>query len=197
MRTLFEDTDLRADLEDERTRGKESKSLLVVLWLIALIFLGGTWGTYQWLIKQPAPAPPPPPVSLDDPKQTTETIGKFNRFAKEGNWIEAEKMLSAAATERLSLEQKSLHDSFLGKFKGLKVSEAVTTPSVDRSDHAKLRQDCNFILTDEGMTKTEQMIVPLTLVIDNGRLAIDDWTERKTDEKKKTEAPSKLRFRPV
>src|SRR5262245_8529445 len=110
MRTLFEDTDLRADLEDQRSRGNESKGLLVTLWLIALLFLGGTWGVYQWAVKKPAPAPPPPPVSLDDPKQTTEIIGKFNRFAKEGNWIEAEKLLSTAATQRLASEQKSLHD---------------------------------------------------------------------------------------
>lgn len=184
MRTLFEDTDLKADLEDQRSRGKENKGLLVVLWLIALVFLSGTWGVYQWVIKQPAPTPPPPPVSLDDPKQTTEAIGKFNRFAKEGNWAEAEKMLSTAATQRLASEQKSLHDSLLGSFKDYRLIEALTTQSVDRSEPGKLRQDCNFILTDTGMTKTEQKIIPLTLVIDNGRLAIDDWTE--PDGKKST-----------
>ena len=185
MRTIFEDTDLKADLEDQRSRGKESKGLLVVLWLFALIFLGGTWSVYQWAVKQPAPTPPPPPVSLDDPKQTTEIIGKFNLLVKDANWIEAEKLLSTGATQRLATEQKSLHDSLLGKFKDYKILEALTTPSVDRSEPGKLRQDCNFILGDPGLTKTERMIIPLTLVIDNGRLAIDDWSEQSVDEKKK------------
>ena len=67
MRTLFEDTDLKADIEDQKARGKESKGLLVGLWLLALLFLGGTWSVYQWTIKQPAPTPPPPPELLPVP----------------------------------------------------------------------------------------------------------------------------------
>lgn len=184
MRTLFEDTDLKADLEDQRSRGKESKGLLVGLWFTALLFLGGTWGVYQWVIKQPAPTPPPPPVSLEDPKQTTETLGRFIRFTKEGNWVEAEKMLTVAARQRLVTEGKSLHDSLLAENKGLKIVEGLTTPSVDRSEPNKLRQDCNFILSDDALTKNVQMILPLALVIDEGRLAIDEWAQAKEDPKK-------------
>lgn len=190
MRTLFEDTDLKADLEDQRVRGKETKGLLVILWMIALLFLGGTWGVYQWAIKQPAPLPPPPPVSLDDPKQTTKAIGDFTRLAKENNWVEAENMLSTAAKQRLMAEQKPLRDSLLGNLKDLKLVEALTTASVDRSETGKLRQDCNFILTDAKMEKTEQKIIPITLVIDNGKLAIDDWREVKPEEKKPGAAAS-------
>jgi hypothetical protein len=190
MRTLFEDTDLKADLEDQRTRGKESKGLLVALWMIALLFLGGTWGVYQWAIRQPAPTPPPPPVSLDDPKQTTEAIGKFIRLAKEGNWVEAETMLSLAAKQRLGASGKSLQDSLLAESKGLKLVEALTTGSVER-DEGVLRQDCYFILTDETMTKTEQKIIPLALVIDNGRLAIDSWEGKSAEELKKAEEQKK------
>ena len=187
MRTLFEDTDLKADLEDQQVRGKESKSMLVVLWLVALLFLGGTWGVFQWAIKQPAPTPPPPPVSLDDPKQTTETIGKFIRFAKEANWTEAEGMLSAAAKERLNVTQKSLRDSLLGNLKDLKLYEAITTSSVDRTEPGKLIQDCNFFFSNEDLTRTEQKIIPLALVIDNGRLAIDSWEGQSAEELKKAE----------
>jgi hypothetical protein len=191
MRTLFEDTDLKADLEDQRSRGKESKGLLVGLWFFALLFLGGTWGVYQWFLKQPAPTPPPPPVSLEDPKQTTETLGKFIRLTKEGNWVEAEAMLSVAAKQRLAAGQLSLHDSLLGPNKALKIVEGLTTSSVNRDEPGKLRQDCNFILVepnDPTMAKSVQQIIPLTLVIDEGRLAIDDWTEVK-DDPKKTPAP--------
>ncbi len=185
MRTLFEDTDLKADLEDQQIRGKESKSMLVVLWLVALLFLGGTWSVYQWAARQPAPTPPPPPVSLDDPKQTTEAIGKFIRFAKEANWAEAEGMLSVAAKERLNVTRKSLRDSLLGNLKDLKLYEAITTSSVDRSEPGKLRQDCNFFFSNEDLSRTEQKIIPLALVIDNGRLAIDDWEGQSAEELKK------------
>jgi hypothetical protein len=204
MRTLFEDTDLKADLEDQQQRGKESKSMLVVLWMVALLFLGGTWSVYQWAIKQPAPTPPPPPVSLDDPKQTTEIIGRFLRFAKEENWTEAQNLLSAAAQQRLSASQVSLRDSLQGNYKNLKLYEAITTSSVDRSEPGKLRQDCNlFFSYPNDPSKAEQKIVPIALVIDNGRLAIDGWEGqnaeelkkadelKKAEEAKKAEAPKK------
>jgi hypothetical protein len=187
MRTLFEDTDLKADIEDQKARGKESKGLLVGLWLLALLFLGGTWSVYQWTIKQPAPTPPPPPVSLTDPKQTTGAIGAFIRLAKEAKWEEAEGMLSMAAKQKLAAEQKTLRDSLLGNFKDLKLYEAITTASVDESDPNKYRQDCNFFFSNDDLTRTEQKIVPITLIIENGKLAVDSWEEPKSDGTKKAE----------
>ena len=41
MRTIFEDTTLKAEMEESRSRGNESKSTLPILWLITLLFLGG------------------------------------------------------------------------------------------------------------------------------------------------------------
>jgi hypothetical protein len=191
MRTLFEDTDLKADLEDQKIRGKESKGLLVGLWMLALLFLGGTWGVYQWALKRPAPLPPPPPVSLTDPKQTTGAIGTFIRLAKEGNWTEAETMLSMAARQKLMTEQKSLRDSLLGNLKDLKLYEAITTASVDDSIPDKYRQDCNLFFSDDKMTKTEQKIVPITLIIENGKLVVDSWEEPKTPAAGEVAAPVK------
>src|SRR5262249_53692215 len=117
MRTIFEDTTLKAEMEESRSRSNERRSTLPILWLIALLFLGGVWGVYYWAQSRPAVAPPAPPVSLDDPKQTSEAISKINRFAREGNWLEAEAMISTAAKQRLTGEGKSLPESLLGKFK--------------------------------------------------------------------------------
>ena len=185
MRTIFEDSDLKADLEDQQARGKETKGLLLVLWLVALIFLAGTWSVYRWALGRPAPTPPPPPVSLEDPKQTTEAIGQFLRLAKEGKWPEAEAMLSVAAKQKLTTENKPLRDSLLGNLKDAKLTEAITTSSVNHSVPGKYIQDCNFIFAhDEKMTKIDQKIVPITLVIENGKLVIDNWQEEKPGSKK-------------
>src|SRR5215470_1178858 len=111
MRTIFEDTNLKAEMEEVRSRGQENKYTLVGLWLTALVFLAGTWGAYRWADSRPAVEPPPPPVSLDDPKQTAEALSKFNRFVTYGNWPEAEAMISSAAKQRLNAEQKTLRES--------------------------------------------------------------------------------------
>jgi hypothetical protein len=187
MRTLFEDTNLKAELEDAPSRGNESKYTLVLLWLLAIVILTGTWTVYRWVDNRPALEPPPPPVSLDDPKQTTEAFGKFNRFAKDGNWTEAEAMLSNAAKQRLATEQISLRDSLVGQFKDLKISEAATTLSIDRSVPGRVRQDSYFVFTDEGLTKTETKIVPLVLIMEDGRLVIDSWLDTTLEEQKKAE----------
>ncbi|MGH9833697.1 MAG: hypothetical protein ACREBD_31740 [Blastocatellia bacterium] len=187
MRTIFEDTNLKAELEEAPTRGNESKHTLFLLWLLAIVFLTGTWAVYRWVDNRPALEPPPPPVSLDDPKQTTEAFGKFNRFAKDGNWTEAEAMLSNAAKQRLAGEQKSLRDSLMGQFKDLKIAEASTTLSIDRSVPGRVRQDSYFIFTDEGLTKTETKIVPLVLIMEDGRLVIDSWSDATLEEQKKAE----------
>src|SRR5262245_53526307 len=177
MRTIFEDTNLKTELEDAPSRGNESQYTLFLLWLLAIVFLTGTWVVYRWVDNRPALEPPPPPVSLDDPRQTTEAFGKFNRFAKDGNWTEAEAMLSNAAKPISASEQNSLRDSLMGQFKDLKISEAATTLSIDRSVPGRVRQDSYFVFTDEGLTRSETKIVPLVLIMEDGKLVIDSWSD--------------------
>jgi len=191
MRTIFEDTALKAEMEESRSRGNERKSTLPILWLIALLFLGGVWGVYRWADSHASVTPPPPPVSLDDPKQTAEAFGKFNRFALDGNWLEAEAMLSTAAKQRLTDERKSLPESLFGKFKDYKLVGAEMTTSIDRSLTGMVREDCIFRFTnDANYTKIEERYIPLTLVIENGKLVIDNW-EGVGSEEKKEESGSK------
>jgi hypothetical protein len=187
MRTIFEDTTLKAEMEESRSRGNERKSTLPALWLVALLFLGGVWGAYRWAESHAGVAPPPPPVSLDDPKQTAEAFGKFNQPVRDKNWAEAETMLSTAAKQRLTDEQKSLAESLLGKFKDYKIEESGMTQSIDRSSPGMMRVDCLFKFSKDGdVTKIEERIITLTLVIENGRIVIDSWEgvgpeERKED----------------
>jgi hypothetical protein len=177
MRTIFEDTSLKAEMEESRSRGNERKSTLPVLWLIALIFLGGVWGVYRWADSHAAVAPPAPPVSLDDPKQRADAFGKFNQSILSGNWNEAEAMLSTAAKQRLTEQQKSLPESLLGKFKDYKIVMGEMTQSIDTSVQGMVRLDCIYKFTDDPVnyTKVEERIISLTLVIENGRLVIDNW----------------------
>jgi len=177
MRTIFEDTTLKAEMEESRSRGNERKSTLPILWLIALLFLGSVWGVYRWADSHAAVAPPAPPVSLEDPKQTAEIFNKFNRFVLEGNWLEAEGMLSTPAKQRLTVEQKSLPESLLGKFKDYKIVGGEMTQSIDRSVPGMLRLDCIYKFTDDPVnyTKIDERIISLTIVIENGRLVIDNW----------------------
>jgi hypothetical protein len=177
MRTIFEDTSLKAEMEESRSRGNERKSTLPILWMIALLFLVSVWGVYRWVDSHAAVAPPAPPVSLEDPKQTAEIFGKFNRLVLEGNWLEAEGMLSTPAKQRLTGEQKSLPESLLGKFKDYKIVAGEMTQSIDRSVPGMLRLDCIYKFTDDPVnyTKIEERIISLTIVIENGRLVIDNW----------------------
>jgi len=190
MRTIFEDTTLKAEMEEVRDRGDENKYTLLVLWLIAIVFLGGTWGVYRWADSRPAVEPPPPPVSLDDPKQTAEAFSKFNRFVVYGNWSEAEAMLSTAAKQRLINEQKSLRDSLLGSYKDYTVVGGDRTDSIDRTVPGRVREDCLYKFTNDNYNKVEQRIIPLVLVNENSRLVIDSW-ENATPEEQKKEGESK------
>jgi hypothetical protein len=194
MRTIFEDTTLKAEIEESRSRGNERKSTLPILWLVALLFLGGVWGVYRWADAHAAVAPPAPPVSLDDPKQTAEAFGKFNRFALDGKWSEAEEMLSTAAKQRLTNEQKRLAESLLGKFKDYKMVVGEMTQSIDRSVQGKVRVDCLYKFTKDPVnyTNVEQRIIPLTLVIEkeSGKLVIDSW-EGVGSEERREESGSK------
>jgi len=177
MRTIFEDTTLKAEMEESRSRGNERKSTLPILWMVALLFLGGVWGVYRWADSHAAVAPPAPPVSLEDPKQRAEAFAKFNQSVLNGNWLEAEAMLSTAAKQRLTGEQKSLPESMLGKFKDYKIVMGEMTQSIDISVPGMVRLDCIYKFTDDPVnyTKIEERIISLTLVIENGRLVIDNW----------------------
>jgi hypothetical protein len=177
MRTIFEDTTLKAEIEESRSRGNERKSTLPILWMVALLFLGGVWGVYRWADSHAAVTPPAPPVSLEDPKQRAEAFAKFNQSILNGNWLEAEGMLSTPAKQRLTSEQKSLPESLLGKFKDYKIVGGEMTQSIDTTVSGMVRLDCLYKFTDDPVnyTKIEERIISLTIVIENGRLVIDNW----------------------
>jgi hypothetical protein len=185
MRTIFEDTTLKAEIEESRSRGNERKSTLPILWLVALLFLGSVWGIYRWADNHAAVPAPPPPVSLDDPKQTAAAFGKFNQSLRDRNFAEAETMLSTAAKQRLTDEQKSLAESLLGKLKDYKIEESGMTQSIDRGVPGMVRADCLFKFSKDGdLTKIEERIIPLTLMIENGRIVIDNWEGVSSEERK-------------
>ncbi len=185
MRTIFEDTTLKAEVEESRSRSNERKSTLPILWLIALLFLGVVGGVYRWVDSRPAVAPPPPPVSLDDPRQTAEAFGKFKQFIVDGNWAEAEAMLSTAAKQRLTNEQKSLPESLFGKYKDYKLVGGDIIQGVDRSIPGMVSVNCLYKFTnDVDYTKIEESIIPLTLVNENGKLVIDNWAGVSSEERK-------------
>jgi len=170
MRTIFEDSEIKArQLEAQIKKG--SSYLDYFLWATAFVFIATTWGVYRWSAGRPAPPPPPPPLSLQDPRQTSEAFGKFNKLVQDSNWDEAAKLLSIAAQERLKTENKSLRESILGNRKDDKVIEAASTPSIDRTS-TYVRQDHIYKFPDGNY-----IIVPLTLIIENDKLVIDKWNE--------------------
>lgn len=186
MRTIFEDTEISAELEESKAGG--NKYLLLILWCVAICFLAGTWGVYRWATNKPAPEPPPPPVSLQDLKQVGTAFSTFNGFLREGKWTDAEAMLSTTAQQRLAAEAKTLSESLLGKSKDLKLISTDPTPSVDRSNPDVYKQDFVFVFTDQEGTKTSNEIISLSLTIENGKIVINGWGEDKPQEKKPEEA---------
>ncbi|MDX2039992.1 MAG: hypothetical protein SF097_02035 [Acidobacteriota bacterium] len=182
MRTIFEDTEINAELEESKAGG--NKYLLLILWCVAICFLMGTWGVYRWATNKPAPEPPPPPVSLQDLKQVGAAFSAFNGFIREGKWTDAEAMLSTAARQRLTTEAKTLSESLLGKSKDLKLIQTDPTPSVDRSDPNVFKQDFVYLFTDQAGTKTSNEIISLSLTIENGKIVINGWGEDKPQDKK-------------
>jgi hypothetical protein len=156
------------------------------LWLVAMLSIAGTWAVYYWAEKHKAIEPPAPPASLQDDMQTSRAIIKFNIAVLEGKWAEAEEMLSTAAKQRLSSENKSLAESLFGKFKDYKpVGPGEATPSIDRSDPNALRIDCLYKFSnDPNLYKIDQKIISLVLVIEENKLKIDSWSGVDSEEPK-------------
>jgi hypothetical protein len=169
MRSIFEDSNVRTNIEDAKKA--ENKSLPFALWLLAFFCLAGTLIVLRFVANQPSPERPPDPANLQDPRQTYAVFAKFNRFITEENWAEAANMLSAAGLQRLKDQNKTLRESILGEKKDMRVAEAAVTDSIDRAPD-RVRQDCIYTFED-GNT----IIVPLFLVIENEKLMIDAWSE--------------------
>jgi hypothetical protein len=175
MRTIFDDIEAKANLEEQKKGG--NKAIPLALWFVALVFIVGTWNVYRWAISRPAPEPPPPPVSLEDIRQTSAAFAKFNRFVQDDNWPEAEKLISVAASQLLVTQQKTLKQSVLGDRQNDRVVEAASTPSGERMP-TYVQQDCAYKFAD-GQFK----IIPLVLIMENGQLVINSWSEPEPDPK--------------
>jgi hypothetical protein len=167
MRTLFEDTDERADREyDQR-----EKRLPIVLWALAVVLLAGAGVSYYVVTHRKPPELPPIAASLDDPTQINQTLNRFNEFVRMSKWDEAQAMLSTAALKRLSDEKKTLRESLLGENKDDKLAQTGLTPSQSRTP-STVRVDCVYFFDKQGGL---EKIVPLTLIKENDRLVIDSW----------------------
>jgi hypothetical protein len=149
---------------------------------VALLFLIGAFAVYR-KVSTRIVLPPPPAIAVNDTKQVNELLYKFNQLIKEGNFDQAQALLSAEAQKKLTDTQKSLRESLLAQRQGKddKVIEAVPlTESV-------------VALTDTSVTvgvtyyfdKNETIYLPLTIVKetvgDSERLAIADWEEKKPE----------------
>jgi hypothetical protein len=165
MRTIFEDVDERANQEDPDKRRSN-----LALWLIAVLSLGGAYGAWYYVSNRKPPVPPPPPVSLEDDSQITRAAQAFNDLIKEDKWDEAQQMLSPEGLARLQEEKKSLRESVLDpKNQTKKVVEALPTPSRANTPSTS-RIDCAYLFDDR-----DTQIVPLTFVIENGKLMLNSW----------------------
>lgn len=168
MRTVFEDTTERENLEDAKAHDK-GKRLTLMLWAFAIVFFFASWGTYRWAANRKPPEPPPPPVSLADPKQISTLINKFNALIKDDKWDEAQQLLSAEGLKRLTDEKKTLRESMLLERKDDKVIEAAITGG-GSSTESTVRSDCVYYFPDR-----QYKILPIVVVLENGRLAINGW----------------------
>ena len=163
---------------------ERGKYVPLALWVFAILMFIGSWRTYQWAYNRKPPPPPPPPISLQDPKQIGQLAQKFNSFAQDSNWTEAQLLLSTYAQQKLTAENTTLQASLLGAQQNEKIALASTVPTNNVGDAPdKVRQDCVFRMQD---TKGEikDLIVPMSVVIEgappNARLAIASWKEEKT-----------------
>ncbi len=178
MRTVFEDTNEALSPDTP----KSSQSLPILLWVVAILFLFGAFAVYR-KVSNRIVAPPPPAIAVNDPKQVNELLYKFNQLIKEGNFDQAQALLTADAQKRLTDSQKTFRETLLAQRKGKdeKVIEAVPLTE-------------NIVaLTDNSVTigvtyyfeKNETIYIPLTLVKEtigeSERLAIADWEEKKPE----------------
>lgn len=190
MRTVFEDTNETASLENPKT----GQTTPIFLWLLALLCLFGAFAVYKVVASRKV-APPPPPIAINDPKQVNELIYKFNQLIKEGNFDQAQALLSAEAQKKLTDSQTTLHDSLLAQRKGKpdKVIEAVPlTENVVELTDTSVTIGCTYYFE-----KNETIYLPLTIIKEKigeaERLAIAAWEkpEEKKDEKKDDAAAQK------
>jgi nitrogen fixation-related uncharacterized protein len=172
MRTLFEDVNEKTDREDDGS----TKALPMITWLIAIVMIGLAVGTFFWARnrQQAKPAEQAPvAVSLEDDAQIKQLIAKFSGFVVDENWAEAEKMLSAEGRASLEKEKKTLRESLLGeriaKKKDVKVVQMFQVNLASRTP-STVRSDCAMIFADR-----DQVIIPITIVREGDRLAINSW----------------------
>jgi hypothetical protein len=182
VRTVFEDVDAAANQRDAKANDR-GKYVPLMLWIFALCFSYGSWRAYYWAYNRKPPEPPPPPVSLQDAKQIGQLAQKFNSFIQDGNWAEAQKLLSTEAQQRLTAENTTLQASMLGTRQNEKVALASTVQTDTSGDApSTVRQDCLFRMQDaKDPNKITDVIIPLTIVIEgippNDRLAISNWKD--------------------
>ncbi len=187
MRTVFEDTNEALSPDTP----KSGQSLPILLWVVAILFLVGAFAVYRKVSNRIVP-PPPPAIAVNDPKQVNELLYKFNQLIKEGNFDQAQALLTADAQKKLTDSQKTFRETLLVQRKGKndKVIEAVPLTE-------------NIVaLTDTSVTigvtyyfeKNETIYIPLTLIKetigDSERLAIADWEEKKEEKKAESAAAS-------
>lgn len=177
MRTVFEDTNEAASLETPKT----GQAIPVVLWLIAILFLVGAFAVYR-KVSSRIVEPPPPAVILNDVRQVNELLYKFNQLIKEGNFDQAQAMLSGEAQKKLADSQKPFREVLLAQRKGKddKVVEAVPV-----TENAIVSDTSIIVGVTYYFEKNETIYLPLTVVketiADSERLAIADWEEKKPE----------------
>ncbi len=171
MRTLFEDTNDKAEQDDAGS----ATMMPLYTWALALVMLGIAVSTYFWVQRhrQQHPVVAAVVVSVNDPTQVNQAINRFNGFVVTGKWAEAEAMLSNEAKARLVTEKKPLHDSLLvarlTAKKDDKIIAAVLTPSISRTE-TTFRVDCAYLFEDK-----EQMVIPITVIQEGDQLVINSW----------------------
>jgi hypothetical protein len=177
MKTIFDEKEAKIRLEEEKRAG--SNAMPIVLWFVAIIFVGGVVGIFRWAANRPALQPPPPPVSLTDIKQTSAAFSAFNKLVQDDKWGDAEQLLSSAALQYLRDQNKSLRESVLGDRKDQKVMEAASTPSGDRTEN-KVTQDFAYKFYD-GQFKIISLSLVIETRIENGeekkKIVIDSWQD--------------------
>jgi hypothetical protein len=187
MRTVFEDTNEAASREIPKT----GQSVPVVLWFVALLFLVGAFAVYR-KVSNRIVLPPPPAIEVKDPKQVNELLYKFNQLIKEGNFDQAQALLSAEAQKRLTDAQKTLRESLLAPRKG-KADKVIEAVPLTESPVAMTDTSVTIGIT-YYFDKNETLHLPLTVVKEkigeSERLAISDWEEKKVEKQDEKAAAS-------